>query len=506
MHVGQMLRQGAIAFPERVAVVERIGGERRELTYGELDLGARRVAHALEALGLQPGDRVALSAANSASFMSSWFGILYAGCVVVPVPVLSAAPELAHRLLHAGCRALLVDEARRSLADAAAVHAGVELPILDSTAEPSQGEAIDAPRDVAPQDTAMVLYTSGTTGVAKGAAIPHASLFAHTAILCSRGLGLDSDDRVLGVLPMTHSYGCRMLMLATFYAGARCVLMDRFDAGVSLEVMRQEAVTWVPAVPTMYAAWGNQVDGPAAPALRWCMCAGAPLPDETARRAEARLGAEVRQGFGMTEATICTLNAPPDVRVLGSVGKPVWGIEVRVVDDAGADCEPGADGQVIVRGHNMMSGYLDDPEATAEAMRDGWMHTGDVGRFDGDGRLSIVDRVKDMIIRGGNNVYPSEVEAALCLHPAIAQAAVVGRPDAYYGEEIVAVLILRDDASLDAAAVRTWAAERVARTKLPREVAFVDRFPVGPSGKVLKRTLRDELVAGTLKAVKVAKG
>jgi len=506
MHVGQMLRQGALAFPERVAVVERIGGQRRELSYAELDLGACRVAAALRAQGLADGDRVALSAANNASFMASWFGILYAGCAVVPVPVLSAAPELAHRLTHAGCRCILVDEARRGLADAALSLCALQLPILDCNALPLEGEALDAPRDAAPADTAMVLYTSGTTGTAKGAAIPHASLFAHTLVLSARGLGLTADDRVLGVLPMTHSYGCRMLMLATFHAGARCVLMDRFGAGTSFEVMCEEGVTWVPAVPTMYAAWGNHVAGPPPPELRWCMCAGAPLPDETARRAEARLGAEVRQGFGMTEATICTLNAPPDARVLGSVGKPVWGVEVRVVDDAGADCAPGADGQVVVRGHNMMSGYLDDPEATAEALRDGWMHTGDVGRFDAEGRLSIVDRLKDMIIRGGNNVYPSEVEAALCQHPAIAEAAVVGRPDDYYGEEIVAVLVLRDGETLDAAQVRAWTAEQVGRTKLPREVAFVDRLPVGPSGKVLKRTLRDQLVAGTLSTEKVEKG
>lgn len=516
--VAELLRQPARRTPGQTAIVERGAAGRREYSFAQLDLGARRVAGALRGAGVAAGGRVALSAANSAEFVSSWFGVLYAGCAVVPVPVVSAPPELALRIAHAGCTAVLVDAARTGLAEAAigALSAAGDhraVPVLDTAtaagdlgAAPADlGAELALPGPVAaqPSDTAMVLYTSGTTGQPKGAAIPHASLFAHTAVLVQHALRLTPEDRVLGVLPMTHSYGCRMLMLAAFYAGARTVLMPRFDAADSLAVMAQERVSWVPGVPTMFAAWGNLDAGKPPPRLRWAMCAGAGLPAGIAQRAEGRLGAEIREGFGMTEATICTLNAPPDSRELGSVGRPVWGIDVRVVGDDGADVPTGHRGEVIVRGHNMMSGYLDDAGASAEALREGYMHTGDVGRLDAQGRLYIVDRVKDMIIRGGNNVYPSEVEAALSGHADIAEVAVVGRPDDYYGEEVVAVAVLRQGAALDAAGLFAYARTQVARTKLPREVAFLPALPLGPSGKVLKRTLRDRLVSGELTTEKV---
>jgi long-chain acyl-CoA synthetase len=289
-----------------------------------------------------------------------------------------------------------------------------------------------------------------------------------------------------------------MVMLASFFAGARCVLAPRFEAGRSLALMEEHAVSWLPAVPTMFAAWGNEPPGPGLPSLRWCLSAGAPLPDEIALRAERRLGVEVRQGYGMTEATFCTVNAPPDARALGSVGKPVAGIELRVVDEHGREVSDGNTGEVVVRGHNLMSRYLHDPEATAAARADGFFHSGDVGRLDEQGRLYIVDRIKDLIIRGGFNVYPSEVEAALAAHPEVREVAVIGRPDAYYGEEVVAVIVRRAGSALDAATLVQWARPRIGATKLPREVAFVDALPLGPSGKVLKRELREALVTGRI--------
>ena len=502
LNVGQMLRQAALRWPERVGVVELGPSGRAEHSFCALDAGARRVAAALRSHGVTPGDRVALMAANSADFVQAWFGCAYAGAAVVPVPVLSAAPELVFRLSHARCKVLLTDGARAELGLKAVDEVTpqtIQLQVEGLAARTKQ--SLELPHDTDPGDAAMVLYTSGTTGKPKGAVISHSSLSMHTAVLAQHALRLEADDRVLGVLPLTHSYGCRMVMLAAFFVGARCVLLPRFDAGQSLAWMQQEGVTWLPAVPTMFAAWGG-LHAPTSPGqLRWALSAGAPLADETAVRAERALGTEVRQGFGMTEATFSTLNAPPDVRVLGSVGRAVWGVELRVVDGQGQALPVGEQGEVIVRGHNVMSHYLDDPEATLEARVDGWMRTGDVGRLDGQGRLTIVDRVKDMIIRGGNNVYPSEVEDALAAHPAVAEVAVVGRPDAYYGEEVVAVIVRRPDHALDAPSVIAFARERVARTKVPREVAFVERFPLGPSGKVLKRTLRQWLADGTLRAL-----
>ena len=496
-NVAQILRQGALRVPERVALItlSEGGGDRREHTFHDLDARACRVASTLQATGLRPADRVALWAENSADFVAAWFGTLYAGCELVPVPILSAAPEVAFRIDNARCRAVLCDGAREPLLQAAVAQSTQGPAILDIHSDIVAQATLKVPLDTSQDQPAMILYTSGTTGRAKGATISHGALLSHTSVLAFHALRLSADDTVLGVLPLTHSYGCRMVMLSTMYAGGRAVLLPRFEPQLAMDVMRREQVTWLPAVPTMFTALGNLPAGPQ-PRLHWAMCAGAPLADETARRAEQRLGAEIRQGFGMTEATIATLNAPPDQRVLGSVGKPVWGIEVLVVDEQGEPLSPDTQGEVWIRGHNMMSGYLDDPEATADALRNGFMRTGDVGRVDADGRLYIVDRIKDLIIRGGNNVYPSEVENALLTHEAIAEVAVVGRPDAYYGEEVVAVVVRKADAELSAADVLAWARSRVAKTKVPREVIFVDALPLGPSGKILKRDLRADIIAG----------
>jgi long-chain acyl-CoA synthetase len=340
---------------------------------------------------------------------------------------------------------------------------------------------------VAGEALAQILFTSGTTGTAKAAAVSHASLVAHARAV-ARTVALGEDDVILGALPLTHSFGCRMVMLLALATGARVVLMRRFDAARALALLDAERVTFWPAVPTMLAA-ACAVAGPPPRGLRWVLSAGAPLADALCRRAEARLGCDVRQGYGQTEASFSTIDAPPSPRTLGSVGRPVAGVEVRIA----------AGGEVEVRGPHRMVGYLDDAEATAAAIdADGWLRTGDVGRLDGDGRLWIVDRTKDLIIRGGNNVYPSEVEAALVAHPAVAEVAVVGRADDYFGEEVVAVVVLRAGRTTSAAELAAFARERIAATKIPREYAFVDALPLGPSQKVLKRALRDQLAAGTL--------
>jgi long-chain acyl-CoA synthetase len=468
-HVGQLLRQAAAAHPDRPALVDDSAGPRSIFSYAAVDRAALAVAAGLAARGVGPGDRVALMAHNGAPFVAAWFGIVYAGAVVVPIPTVSAPPEVAHRLAHARCRLLLDDSSIPELM--------------------TGGGALFA--EVAPGAAAMVLYTSGTTGVAKGALISHAALVAHTSGLQQHTVALDGDDRILGALPLTHSFGCRMVMLLAFAAGARCLLVRRFDAARTLEAIAAERVTFLPAVPTMLAAWSRpELAGEPLPALRWCLSAGAPLADALARRAEARLGCAVRQGYGLTEATFSTINAPPDERIIGSVGKPAHGVEVRVVG-----------GEIQIRGNHVMSGYLDDPAATAAAFDDGWLRTGDVGRLDSEGRLYIVDRTKDLIIRGGNNVYPSEVEGALAAHPDVAEVAVVGRPDDYFGEEVVAVIVARAGSSPSAAELAAFARERVAATKVPREYAFVRALPLGPSGKVLKRALREQLADGRLTLV-----
>lgn len=506
LNIGELLASRARSDGERVALVDlgAPGSARRELTARELDAMARRVALGLGARGVARGSAVAVLSENSAELVGAWFGAVYAGCAVVPVAVSSSAPELCHRITHAGCAALLFDAARAALARAAAelaaaAGARVQLIAIERAAHiPTEAGRFDlAP--TSPADTALLLYTSGTTATAKGAAISHASLMTHTLALAAHALRLTPDDNVLGALPLSHSYGCRMVMLACLYAGARMVLVPRFDAARTLALLHDEPIHWAPVVPTMLAAWcAVEASVPKPPALRWVLSAGAPLADALALRAEGKLGASVRQGYGLTEATFTALNAPPDARVLGSVGRPAWGVTVRIVDDAGRELPAGEDGEVLVAGHNVMTRYLHDDGATHEALAGGFMRSGDVGHLDAEGRLWIVDRKKDLVIRGGHNVYPSEVEAALATHPAVHEVAVIGRPDAYYGEEVVAVVVRKPGAQVGAAELAAHAAARVGRTKVPREVAFVAALPLGVSGKVHKRTLRAWLAEGRL--------
>ncbi len=490
--VGQIVRQAAVRSPQRIALcdVGRVGDSVREVTYAELDWAARSAAAVLVANGVEPGQRVALCAENSLQLMAAWFGVIYAGAAVVPIPILSAAPEVAYRLRHARVGLLLHDAARATLANDAVREAGgvrgIELGALQDPAV----APLRYPLDVSPAAAAMVLYTSGTTGQAKGAEISHASLLLHTSSLVQHALGLGEHDVVLSALPLTHSYGIRMAMLAPLYAQARIVLVPRFSAERTLELVATQGVTWLPAVPTMLAAWARLEAAPASAALRWVLSAGAPLPDELARRAEVCLGAQIRQGYGMTEATFATINAPPDARVLGSVGRPSWGVELRIVDGEGRDVTPGEGGEVLVRGHNQMTRYLYDPEASAEVTRDGFMRSGDVGRIDADGRLWIVDRIKDLVIRGGYNVYPSEVEDVLARHPDVAEVAVIGRPDPVYGEELIAVIVPRPGRPPDLVGLAELARARLSRSKWPREYAFIEHMPLGGSGKVQKRELR----------------
>lgn len=486
LHVGQLLHQWAVRDPERVALCGRL---RR--SYGELDDGAARAAGALRAAGVRPGDRVVISAENSPAFLRAWFGVLYAGATVVPVPVTSAPPEVAFRAGHARARLALVDEPRRGLM----TQAGLAALGVDDLA----GAALDLTPP--PDGLAMVLYTSGTTGSPKGAAITHASLFAHTAALVAHTLRTSAADVVLGALPWTHSFGIRMSVLVPFFAGARVALppAGRFDPARSLRTCREEGVTWLPGVPTMFDAWAH-TDPEPLPALRWCLSAGAPLPKAVRERAERRLGAEVREGYGLTEATFTAIDAPPEPPRPGTVGRPVWGVEVRILREDGGDAETGEVGEIAIRGQNLMAGYLDDPDATRAVMPDGWLRSGDLGSLDERGALTVVDRLKDLIVRGGHNVVPAEVEDVLAAHPAVRAVAVVGRPDERYGEEIVAAIVLREDVAFDPAELDRWARARLSSTKVPREVVVLDELPLGPSRKVLRRELRARLADGRLVA------
>ena len=488
-----LVERAAALWPQTVAFTDDSPAAPR-LDFAGLARAVATVAGALARRGIAPGDAVLLAAGNDLRFVASWLGIVRTGAVVVPLPIVSAAVEIAQRAELTRARLLLHDEARAAVACEAARLAGAALATLSlAEIDANAAGALESPAPVDADAPAMILFTSGTTGTPRGAVISHRTLVLHTSLLARTVIGLGPADRILGVLPLSHSYGARMVMLATLVAGASTLLVARFDAPATLAQMVADGTTWVPAVPTMFAAWGALPAGPRPP-LRWCLSAGSPLADETLRRAAARLGTTIRQAYGMTEATLATLDAPPHPRTIGTVGRVVPGIEITIVDALGNAVAAGEPGEVLIRGHNLMSGYLDDPAATREALRCGWMHSGDIGSLDASGLVRVVDRIKDMIIRGGNNVYPAEVEAVLATHPALREVAVVGRPDPYYGEEIVAFVVPADPAAPpDPAELATFARARLGRSKVPREWHLVDAFPLGPSRKVLKRELRARL-------------
>ncbi len=496
-NVGSFLHRWAQQDPGRAGIVDS-GRDDLVFSYGELGHQASRVAAYLLDRGLGPGDRVAICTANGLDFIAAWFGTVYAGCTTLPIPAMSTAHEIAFRLQHAGCKALLTDADRSAVAHESKARAGTSSEVLlvgDAIAS-ATGEA--PPCDTPPDSPAMLLYTSGTTGAAKCVCIAHESLGAHTQALVEQTLQLTEDDRVLGTLPLTHSYGIRTTLLVPFYAGASTVFVPRFSPSRTLELCTTHRITWLPGVPTMFVAWANEDSQPTPPSLRWCMSAGAPLVEDVRLRAEARLGAPVRQAYGLTEANLTTVNAPPDRAVRGSSGKPVAGVDLKIADDFGEELPQGVHGEVLVRGQNVMAGYLDEKLATAHVMRGGWLHTGDIGFVDDEGRLTIADRSKDLILRGGASIYPSEVENVLAHHHAIHDVAVVGQPDDYYGEEIVAVVVR--DGDVTAQQLDGWAREQLAPYKVPRRYAFVETLPRGASGKTLKRRLRDQLLSGEISA------
>jgi long-chain acyl-CoA synthetase len=494
-NVGRFLHDWALRDPERTGILDSERGEIR-YSYRELDREACRVAGHLRSRGLGMNDRVAICTENGLGFVAAWFGAAYAGCTTLPIPVMSTAHEIAFRLQHAHCKALLTDTERFAVAQESQVRAGGSCALL-SIEEALASDIREETPCLVPGDAfAMLLYTSGTTGAAKGVCITHGSLGAHTRALAEHTLQLTSEDRILGTLPLTHSYGLRTTLLAPFFAGASTIFVQRFSAALTLELCTKHRVTWLPAVPTMLVAWANEPSMPVPPALRWCLSAGAPLLEDVRRRAEDRLGAPVRQGYGLTEANLAAINAPPDRLVEGSSGKAVPGVALRIANDSGEELPPGERGEVLIRGQNVMAGYLDDKLASAHVMRGGWLHTGDIGFVDTEGRLSIVDRSKDLILRGGASIYPSELENVLADHSAIEDVAVVGVPHDYYGEEVIAVVV--PSAKVTAEALDAWMRGRLAPYKVPRGYAFIESIPEGPSGKTMKRLLRDQLVAGEI--------
>jgi long-chain acyl-CoA synthetase len=359
------------------------------------------------------------------------------------------------------------------------------------------GSALDTPGgEVVPRepgDTAVLIYTSGTTGKPKGAELTHFQLYMNCTI-AGQLFGARSDDVTLAVLPFFHVFGLSSVINVSVRYGGCLSIVPRFAPADVLDVLERDRCTVIGGVPTMLHALAQQdIAGRDLSALRVAVSGGASLPEDIMRTFEGMYGIEVLEGYGMSEtASSCSFNRPGDRRVL-SIGKPLWGVTMRVGDASDRPLPPGREnvGEILIRGHNVMKGYLGRPEATAEALRGGWLHSGDLGYVDSDGFFFIVDRAKDLVIRGGYNVYPREIEEVLYAHPSIAEAAVIGKPDERLGEEVVAVVALRPGCELGAQDVIAYCRERLAAYKYPREIRFVGELPKGPSGKILKSALRD---------------
>jgi long-chain acyl-CoA synthetase len=494
LSLAAILAENARRRPDRTALVE---GDLR-LTFAEVWRRALAQAGALAGLGVRPGDRVALMAPNTAEFPQAYYAIAAAGGVVVPVHLLLSADEVQHVLKDSGATLLLCHPAQAETgtaaaraADVPAVTLGVEFEDLAERAEPLSSYVTRQA-----DDPAVVFYTSGTTGVPKGAVLSHFNLVMNATVNAFDANDIRPDDIALGALPLFHAFGQTVSMNSTWRAGATLVLLPRFDAARAVELMVKEGVNTFHGVPTMFvalAAVAGSMD--ALPDLRVCVSGGASLPVAVLERFEEAFGARIYEGYGLSETSpTATVNQPLFGTRAGTIGHPLWGVDVEI---ARAEVEgrvellpPGELGEVVIRGHNVFSGYLGRPEATREAVVDGWFRTGDLGTKDDDGFLRIVDRKKDVVIRGGYNVYPREVEEVLMRHPGVAQVAVIGLPDELHGEEVCAVVVPEPGAAPDAAGITEWSKEHLGRHKYPRRVEFADELPLGPSMKVLKRELR----------------
>lgn len=486
------------------------------MTFAHINGAANQVANGLIAAGIQPGDKIGLSCFNLPYFPIAFFGILKAGGVVVPLSVLLKKDEIAYHLKDSDAKAYFCFEGTADLPMGQMGHAGFQevedcTSFFMITANPAAASPIEGTQTLgslmagqAPtletvatnaEDTAVIIYTSGTTGRPKGAELTHSGLMLN-GILSADLMGARPEDIQLIVLPLFHIFALTVLMIAGVYRGTESILLPRFDAEAVFGLMQKHGVTIFAGVPTMY--WGllnykgDQFDYTSiAEKLRVCASGGASLPVQVMKEFEERFKVPIIEGYGMSEGSpVVTFNQLSVGRKPGSIGTPVWGVEVKIVDENDQEVPVGEKGELLYRGHNVMKGYYKRPEANAQTLRGGWMHSGDVAIKDEDGFFYIVDRTKDMIIRGGLNVYPREVEEVMMKHEAISLVAVIGLPDEQFGEEVKACVVLKEGASVTPEAIIAWTKEHIAAYKYPRVVEILDSLPMTATGKILKKELR----------------
>jgi long-chain acyl-CoA synthetase len=511
LNLSTCIQESARRYPSKIAYV--FGDT--ELTFAQVNAAANMVANGLVAIGIKPGDKVGLSCYNLPFFPIVYFGILKAGAVVVPLSVLLKKDEIAYHLTDSDAKAYFCFVGTEDLPMGQMGHAGFqEAPlcedffmIMPKSEMPSsiegtqtlgslmngQSPAFDTVQTTA-EDTAVIIYTSGTTGRPKGAELTHSSLMQNAILSADLGT-LNKDDTLLIVLPLFHIFAMTVLMNAGAYRSCKAILLPKFDAETVFTLLQKHKVTIFAGVPTMY--WGllnykeEKFDYKAISAnLKCCYSGGAALPVNVLEEFEARFKVEILEGYGMSEGSpVVTFNMKEFGRKPGSVGKPVWGVDVKIVDDKDSEVPTGEKGELIYRGHNVMKGYYKRPESNAKTLKMGWLYSGDVAIKDEDGFYFIVDRTKEMIIRGGFNVYPREVEEVMTKHEAVSLVAVIGIPDEKMGEEIRACVVLKPGKSVSDSELMAWTKKHIAAYKYPRQIRFMDALPMSATGKIMKKEL-----------------
>ncbi len=505
MQLSDIVLQGEVNYPVNVAIVFRD----QSLTYTDLADGVRTFAKTLRELGIQTGDRVGILLPNCPQSVCAYYAVALIGAVVVPSNPLLKPAELEYIWGDAEVRLVVTIPALLPVAQAAqqslpnlkhllSVDPAQSVSTLvrenlAPNAEVASFESVEARVD--PQSCAVIIYTSGTTGRPKGAMLSHFNLCRNVQMV-QEFLQFQASDRFLTVIPLFHSFAMTVCQNVALSKGCATVLLEQFLPAKALDILIDNRVTILPGVPALFFALlqiVSQTDRKL-PDLRLIVSGGAPLPATTFHALEKVFGIPVLEGDGPTECSpVTSVNPVEGVRKVGSVGIPLPGVEIAIFDENDQPVATDGIGEIVVRGDNVMLGYLNQPEETAEAMKGGWYHTGDMGIIDSDGYVYIVDRKKDMIITAGLNVYPREIEEVLFSHSAVGEAAVIGLADAMRGEEVVAIVVLKPGATATERELVVHCREKLANYKSPRKVLFREMLPKGGTGKVVKRLLKKEL-------------
>ena len=519
LNISSIIEHNAKLRPNNEAIVF----DKTRLTFAELNACANRVANGLIKMGIGYGDKVALSCPNLPFFPIVYYAILKVGAAVVPLNILFKPREVAYHLKDSEAKAVFVFEGTSEFPLAQTVKDGFDqvetcenliVMTLDSKADSpvansrTLAEISDNKSDefetfpTKPEDTCAILYTSGTTGQPKGAELTHLNLMSNITTMHALYLPvIDYTDgiqkTILITLPLFHTTAQTCQMNTNLYSGNRVVLLPRFDAKTTLETMEKEAVNFWTGVPTMYWSLLKYVEengfdiSRVAESIKVVTSGGAPMPVEVMKEFEAKFNVLIAEGYGLSETSpLATINHLDKPFKPGTVGQPIFGVEVKCFDENDCEVKSGERGEVVIRGTNVMKGYYNRPEATAEAFRSGWFHTGDIGIFDEDNYLSIVDRKKDMILRGGYNIYPRELEEVMITHEAVSLVAVIGVPDARLGEEVKAFVVPKQGFALSEIDLINWCKTQIASNKYPRSIEICESLPISATGKILKRELR----------------